>query len=504
MTAVMLREALTLADVLAGTGGTLAVGAPGETSFTGVSIDSRTTSAGALFVAVRGPRFDGHDFLAEAAARGARAALVEREAKAPAGLPLVRVADTTKGLGELARHVRRQAGLPVVAVTGSVGKTTTKDMTAHLLASRGAVLKTEGNLNNQYGLPLTLLRLLPEHTAAVLELGMSAPGEIRALAALAEPDVATITRIAPVHLEFFPSVDAIAQAKAEILEGLRPGGTAVLNGDDPRVRAIGERFAGRVVWFGRGRRFEVSAEDQRGETEGTGPTGRPSSGLSSGNSEKSENGDNREERSTRAARGSDIVLRIAGRSVAVSLPLVGPHFVTSFLAAAAAAHVLGVPIEAMAEAAASLRPARHRGEVRTLGERVVLLDDCYNSSPEALEAAVVALSLLPGERRVAVLGDMLELGESGPALHHERGRALAGRVDVVVGVGPLAKEIVEGARSAGIPTGSLHHFATASEAVPALERIVRAGDAVLVKASRGVRLEAVVDALVARFGEGEA
>jgi len=197
-------------------------------------------------------------------------------------------------------------------------------------------------------------------------------------------------------------------------------------------------------------------------------------------------------------------LRLGARAVDVAMPLAGPHFVTSFLAAAAAAHVLGVPPEAMAEAATSLRPARHRGEVRRLGERVVLLDDCYNSSPEALEAAVVALSLLPGQRRVAVLGDMLELGPTGPALHRERGRALARRVDAVVGVGPLAGEIVEGAREAGLPAGSLHHFATATETVEALSRLVRPGDAVLVKASRGIRLEAVVDALAARFGEGEA
>jgi UDP-N-acetylmuramoyl-tripeptide--D-alanyl-D-alanine ligase len=197
-------------------------------------------------------------------------------------------------------------------------------------------------------------------------------------------------------------------------------------------------------------------------------------------------------------------LRLGALSADVALPLAGAHFVTSFLAAAAAAHVLGVPLEAMAEAATSLRPARHRGEVRRLGEGVVLLDDCYNSSPAALEAAIAALSLLPGGRRVAVLGDMLELGPTGPALHRERGRALAGRVDAVVGVGPLAKEIVEGAQEAGIPAASLHHFATAAGAVEALSRLVRPGDAVLVKASRGIQLEAVVDALGARFGEGEA
>jgi len=493
VTVVARREALHLVDVLAGTGGVLVARVAGDVAFTGVSIDSRTTAPGALFVAVRGPRFDGHDFLAEAAGRGARAALVHREVAAPAGLALVRVADTTKGLADLARHVRREAALPVVAVTGSVGKTTTKDMTAHLLATRGPVLKTEGNLNNRYGLPLTLLRLAPEHTAAVLELGMSAPGEIRALSTLAEPDVATITRVAPVHLEFFPSVDAIADAKAEILEGLRPGGTAVLNGDDPRGRASGERFSGRVVWFGRDRRFDVSAESERVDAP------PPVNGLSPGPSERT---------STRAARGSGVgmrfSLRLGAQAVDVALPLAGPHFVTCFLAAAAAAHVLGVSPDAMAEAASSIRPARHRGEVRRLGERVVVLDDCYNSSPEALEAAAVALSLLPGERRVAVLGDMLELGPSGPALHRERGRALGGRVDAVVGVGPLAREIVEGAREAGLPTASLHHFATAPEAALALDRIVRPGDAVLVKASRGVRLEAVVDALAARFGEGEA
>ena len=469
MNTVALLSALTLADVLAATGGALVAPVAGEPAFASVSIDSRTVEAGALFVAVEGPRFDGHDFLAEAASRGAAGALVHRDSPAPAGLVRVRVADTTKALSDLARHVRREADLPVVGVTGSVGKTTTKDMTAGLLATRGLVLKTEGNLNNQYGLPLTLLRLRPGHTAAVLEMGMSAPGELRALSRLAEPDVATITRVAPVHLEFFPSVDAIAEAKAEILEGLRPGGAAVLNGDDPRVQAIGERFSGHKVWFGRDQRHDVSAEGWRG-----------------------------------TAFGMRFLLRLGGRAVDVAMPLAGPHFVTSFLAAAAAAHVLGIAPEAMAAAAAGFRPAPHRGEVHRFAEDVVLLDDCYNSSPEALEAAVVALSLAPGRRHVAVLGDMLELGPTGPALHHAAGQALAGRVDVVVGVGALAKEIVEGARKGGVPAASLHHFATAADAAAAVESLVRPGDAVLVKGSRGVRLEAVVDAIAARFGEGRA
>ena len=335
----------------------------------------------------------------------------------------MRVASTTRALADLARHVRRATSVPVVAVTGSVGKTTTKDMTAELLGTRGPVLKSEGNLNNQYGLPLTLLRLTAEHRAAVLELGMSAAGEIRALTKIAEPDVATITRIAPVHLEFFASLDAIADAKAEILEGLRPGGTAVLNGDDPRVRRIGERFAGRVVWFGHDRRFDVSAESWRG-----------------------------------TAFGMRFDLRIGGQAVDVALPLAGPHFAENFLAAAAAAHVLGIAPEEVALAATRMRPARHRGELRRLGEGVILLDDCYNSSPAALEAAVVALGLVPGLRRIAVVGDMLELGEAGPELHREAGRALAGRVHVVAGIGPLARAILEGAREAGLAASALLPF----------------------------------------------
>jgi UDP-N-acetylmuramoyl-tripeptide--D-alanyl-D-alanine ligase len=462
----MAAAELSLASVLEATGGRALGPLPAVTAFGSVSIDSRTLESGALFVAIRGKHLDGHDFLAEARARGARAALVERLAAGAGELPLVRVADTTRALADLARHARRAAAIPVVAVTGSVGKTTTKDMTGALLAGLGPVLKTEGNLNNQYGLPLTLLRLESRHRAAVLELGMSAAGEIRALASLAEPDVAVITRIAPVHLEFFPSLDAIADAKAEILEGLRPGGTAVLNGDDPRQKRIGARFRGRTLWFGRDRRFEVSAERWRG-----------------------------------TAFGMRFELRLAGRALDVALPLAGPHFVENFLAAAAAAHALGVAPDAIAEAASSLAPARHRGELLRLAEGVHLLDDCYNSSPAALEAAVVALGLVPGRRRVAVLGDMLELGQRAPALHREAGRSLYGRVDVVVGIGPLAAELLEGARAGGFPGEALFHYADAGAAAPAVAELAAPGDALLVKASRGMHLERVVEALAARFRE---
>jgi UDP-N-acetylmuramoyl-tripeptide--D-alanyl-D-alanine ligase len=463
--ALVAPTSLSLSRVLEATGGRSAASAS-DLAFSSVSIDSRTLEPGALFVAIRGERFDGHAFLAQARARGAAGALVERDVEAPPGLVVVRVADTVQALGALARELRLRLALPVVAVTGSVGKTTTKDMTAELLSGLGPVLKTEGNLNNQYGLPLTLLRLTPDHRAAVVELGMSAAGEIRALTKIAEPDVATITRVAPAHLESFASVDAVADAKAEILEGLRPGGAAVLNGDDPRLARIGRNFGGRVVWFGRDRRFDVSAERWRG------------TGF-----------------------GMRFDLRIGGEAYDVALPLPGPHFAENFLAAAAAAHVLGVPAGRIAEAATHLEPARHRGELRRLGGGVNLLDDCYNSSPAALEAAVVALTLVPGLRRVAVVGDMLELGETSPQLHREAGRGLAGRVDLVAAIGPLSKHVVEGALEAGLPASALLHFEDAQTASPAVASLVTPGDAVLVKASRGMRLEQVVDALVKRFGE---
>ena len=464
----MLEHTLDLMDVVAATGGRLRAGAP-ALRFPRVSIDSRTVEPGDLFVAIKGPRFDGHDFLAAAAEKGALAALVHRDAPAPAGFPLVQVADTTVALGALGSHRREQAAIPVVAVTGSAGKTTTKEMTAALLSRRGPVLKTEGNLNNQYGLPLTLLRLMPEHRHAVLELGMSAAGELRALSGLARPDVAIITMVAPVHLEFFASVEAIADAKAEILEGLGPRGLAVLNGDDPRVHRVGEAFrarGGKVAWFGRDRAYDVSAENWRG-----------------------------------TVHGMRFDLRMGGRTLDVALPLAGPHFLSNFLAAAAAAHHLGLSPEEIAVAAGEMKAASHRGQVLRLGQGVTLLDDCYNSNPAGLDAAVVALRMTPGRRRVAFLGDMLELGPRGPELHREAGERLAGHVDLVVGVGALARELLGGARRGGLAADALHAFQDAAAAAAAAPGLVRPGDAVLVKGSRGVRLEAVVDALVAGFGE---
>jgi UDP-N-acetylmuramoyl-tripeptide--D-alanyl-D-alanine ligase len=465
-TAVAAPLALNWADLVAGTAGRAPSGAPAE-PLTGVSIDSRTLAAGQVYFAIHGPRFDGHEFLHDVMARGAAAAVVHREAASPEGLPLVRVADTTRALADLARYVRRAASIPVAVVTGSAGKTTTKEMTASLLAARGSVLKTEGNLNNQYGLPLTLLRLDAEHAFAVLELGMSAPGELRALSKIAEPDVAVITNVGPAHLEFFASVDAIAAAKAEVFEGLRPDGIAVLNGDDPRLRRIGESLGQRVLWFGRGRGHHVGALNEQA-----------------------------------TPFGMRFDLRLESRSVEVALPLVGPHFVMDFLAAAAVAHALGVSAEAIATAATTLRAVRHRGDVRRLEQGLTLIDDCYNSSPDALAAALEALSLAGPRRRVAILGDMLELGPQGPDLHRAAGERAARSAEVLVAVGPLARGFLDGARRAGMAETALVSFPDA-EAAEAAALLLEPGDAVLVKGSRGVHLESVVEAIVARFGEGE-
>ncbi len=436
--------------------------------FSGVSIDSRSVKRGELFVAIAGPRFDGHDFVEEARVRGALAALVHREVAGATALPLLHVDDTTRALADLGLSVRAAARLQVVAVTGSVGKTTTKEMAAGLLQGLGPVLKTEGNLNNQYGLPLTLLRLTPTHRYAVLELGMSAPGELRALSAVARPDVAVITQVAPVHLEFFSSVEEIAAAKAEVLEGLAEGGTAVLNGDDPHLRRIGRAHPGRVLWFGRDRAFDVSAENWRG-----------------------------------TVHGMRFDLRIDGRTADVALPLPGLHSMMNFLAAAAVAHHLGLELDVMAEVASGLTPARHRGEVLRLREGMTLLDDCYNSNPLAVEAAVGALGLSGRRRRVAFLGDMLELGPGGPALHRQVGGNVARGLDVIVAVGPLAGNFLDGARDSGFDAAQLHSFPDSGAAAKAAAGLARPGDAILVKGSRGMRMESIVEALVAAFG-GEA
>jgi len=426
-------------------------------------LDSRTIAPGGLFFAVVARR-DGHDFVAEAAERGAAAAVVSRDVPFPRPrFGLIRVSDTVAALQALAREVLAEKPRMVVGITGSVGKTTTKDFAAALLAARYAVLKSEGNFNNHLGLALSLLRLEPGQDAVVLEMGMSAPGEIRALAAVAPPDVAVITNVSPVHLEFLKTLEAVAAAKAEILEGLKPGGTAVLNADDPSTPRLAPAWSGRRIFFGRAPGADVRAESIR------------SLGYD----------------------GFDLEIGYGGERRAVRFPFLAEAAVFDLLAALGAALALGLPWEALQRGLASLRPAARRGLAHHLARGIVLVDDSYNSNPRAVEAALRSYGRLPARRRIAVLGDMLELGESSPAYHERAGECAAREGwDILAAVGPSAPSTAAGARHAGLKGGAVLEFATSGEAVPAILALLGPGDLVLVKGSRGIRTDIIVEAIM--------
>jgi UDP-N-acetylmuramoyl-tripeptide--D-alanyl-D-alanine ligase len=447
--------------------GAILQGAPALT-FGSYGIDSRLAGAGELFFALPGRR-DGHDFVGAAAAKGAAGAVVARPVPSPrAGFGLVRVGDTVAALQALARDVLGRRPVKVVGITGSVGKTTTKEFTAAVLGSRFRVLKSEGNFNNHLGLALSLLRLEPGHDAAVLEMGMSAAGEIRALVRIAPPDVAVITNVSPVHLQFFKSLEGIALAKKEILDGAKPGATAVLNGDDPLVAGIAEGFSGRKIAFGYSPRCDVRAEDVR------------RTGLA----------------------GHEFLLRYGPESARVAVPFVNGVYIANILAAAAVALALGLGLDEVRPALLTLRPHAGRGVLVEAGGGVRVYDDSYNSNPRALEAALTGLAALPAGRKVAVLADMLELGDGEKAFHRKAGEILArAGWDVLVAVGPLAAAIAEAAAGAGLSPAAIHRFPDSSAAAAAIRDIVREGDLVLVKGSRGMRTEAVVAALTSRGKE---
>lgn len=431
----------------------------------GYSIDSRALAPGELFFAVRGERLDGHDFVDHALKKGAVAAVVSRDQRPrfPANARLLVVDDSLAALQALGAAVRSSWGRTLVAVTGSTGKTTTKEAIAHLLATRFRVMKSEGNLNNHFGLPLQLLRLEPEHQAAVLELGMSHMGEITLLARLAQPEMGVVTNVAPVHLGFFNSVAEIARAKYELVAGLPAHGTAVLNADDEYVAQFGRDFQGKVVTFALARPADVRAE--RLEDRGTA--------------------------------GSAFDLVAGGQRETVILPLLGRHNVYNALAAVAVALELGVAPAQAAAALATLSPSEKRGEVLQLAGATVI-NDCYNSNPRALDAMVDVLAALPAERRIVVAGEMLELGPSGEELHRRCGLHMAEKgIDLLVGVRGLAQAMVDAAKSAGVEALFLP---SAEEAGEWLAREVHPGDSVLLKASRGVKLEAALEIWKARRG----
>ena len=444
----------------------------------GVSIDSRTIAPGELFIAIHGPRHDGHAFVAAALAAGALAAVVARPrlAEYPEEVrrKLFAVDDTLAALQQLACAVRRSWGRRLAGITGSVGKTTTKEILAALLAARFRVLKSEGNLNNEYGLPLTLLRLEEGHEAAVVELGMSHRGELKRLVEISEPDVGVLTRVAPVHLEFFSSVEEVALAKRELIEGLAgPESVAVLNADDERVARFAEVARGRVVTFGLSREadFRAGAIEDRG------------------------------------AQGTVFDFVSPAERARLELPLVGRHNVSNALAALAAASVWSVGAAEAQRVFPRLGPAAMRGEVLRFESGFALINDCYNSNPVALDAMVDLLAATPRcRRRILAAGEMLELGPRSPEFHRAAGRraAATGKIDWIIGVQGEAASLVRGAIEAGHPESRTRFFASSDEAAEFLAGFAVPGDLVLVKGSRGVRMERIVEAVLARHALGGA
>jgi UDP-N-acetylmuramoyl-tripeptide--D-alanyl-D-alanine ligase len=438
----------------------------------GVSIDSRSVRAGELFIAIHGPRHDGHDHVEAALGRGALAAMVS-EARLGHYPDAVRdrciaVADTFAALKRFARAVREAWGGKIAGVTGSVGKTTTKEILAALLGSRLRILKSEGNFNNEYGLPLTLFRLDETHQAAVLEMGMSRRGELSRLAEIARPDVGVVTRVAPAHLEFFASVEEIALAKRELIEGLNGrDSVAVLNADDPLVAAFAPHAPGRVLTYG-----IANAADFRAEAI-----------------------------EDRGALGSTFVLAEGGKRVRLELALAGRHVISNGLAALAAASVWGIGAVEAHGVLRDLRAPAMRGELLRLGNGAALINDSYNSSPAALHAMIGVLAATPDyRRRILAAGEMRELGQTSPQLHREAGSLAAktGKIDWVIGVEGAAAQIVEGAVSAGVPKAQTKFFSSSEEAASFLSEFVASGDLLLVKGSRGVKMERIVESLLAR------
>jgi UDP-N-acetylmuramoyl-tripeptide--D-alanyl-D-alanine ligase len=374
---------------------------------------------------------------------------------------LLSVEDPLAALQALATAVRKLWGKPLIGITGSAGKTTTKEAIAHVLSAKFRVLKSEGNFNNHFGLPLMLLKLEPEHDVAVIEMGMSHAGEIRALAKIAQPEIGVVTNVAPVHLEFFESLAAIAKAKFELVESLPSGGTAVLNADDEFVSQFGRGFVGRVVNYGIRANADVRAENIR----------------------------------SKGTEGAEFDVLIGDTRQPATLPLVGEHNILNALAAVAVALERGLtPAEAVA-ALATLAPAEKRGEVLQMGNttvgNIIAINDCYNSNPKALQAMVDALAAMPARRRIVVAGEMLELGPASEQMHRAAGQHIAEKkIDILLGVRGLAHAIAQAAGHSGTRA---EFMVTPEEAGQWLAREARDGDVVLLKASRGVKLEKALE-----------
>jgi UDP-N-acetylmuramoyl-tripeptide--D-alanyl-D-alanine ligase len=468
---------MTVGWLAAAVAGRIASGDPDQV-VGNIVTDSRSLQAGDFFIALRGARFDAHEFVAEAFRLGAMGVIVEagatnvgadRKVGPYSGTPaIVEVGDTTVALQDLAHAVREATETKVVAITGSAGKTTTKDTIADFLSESFRVVKNKGNLNNHIGLPLSLMQLRDRPDVAVMELGMNHAGEISRLVAIADPDVRVWTNVGDAHLGFFESADAIADAKAEILELAEPHDVLVCSADDPRVMARASRFAGRIVSFGEAQGASVRA------------TGIEDLGL--------------------VGMRARVATPVGGRLI--ETPLLGRGNLANVLAATAVAVEFGIPLDAIAGRAAGLRPSDRRGAVHRLRGGVMLVDDSYNSSPSALKRALHVIANEPrADRKVAVLGEMLELGAFSTELHRDAGRAAAAAgLDVLFVVGgEPARELGDAAIAAGMPRASVTYFDQSAAAAPPIAAAIRSGDVVLVKGSRGTRTDLIADRIAEAF-----
>jgi len=424
----------------------------GQGLVTGWSIDSRTLRPGDLFFALRGPNHDGHDYVGAAASEGAVAVVVDRQIgdQGTDACPALRVTDVHAALRSLAAWARRRWKGKLVAVTGSTGKTTTKDVIAEMLAVELRTAKSEGNLNNEFGLPLSLLRMADDAQAGVVELGMNHAGEIRALADIARPDVGVVTNVGYAHIENFESIEGIAAAKRELIESLSPGDIAVLNADDPRVAAMRTAHQGRAITYGMSPQADVRAEDVQLAPGGLGFRVGP---------------------------------------VKFESLLTGRHNVSNILAGITVADVFGVAPERLRDRVRALVPGKMRGERQEV-RGITVYDDCYNSNPDAVRVMLDVLRDTPARRRIAVLGEMLELGHWAEALHRGVGDyAVECGVDVLVGIGGAASYILDAAKRKGLGAGAALFFENPVDAGRAVLELAAPGDAILFKGSRGVHVE---------------
>ena len=456
-------------DILKSTGGEALI-SQGSVECRGVSIDTRTISPGDLFVAIRGAHFDGHDFVQDAVDKGAAAVVMEKPIKINKEVPSVKVESTEKALGDMASWWRGRFKVPCVAITGSNGKSTTKEMISAIAGSFGQVLKTEGNFNNLIGLPLTVFRWTEEHKAAVLEMGMNAPGEIRRLTSIADPDIGVVTNVTAAHLEKLRTVEEVAKAKAEIFEAMNHKGTAVINDEDPFVRKMGEAFKGRVVSYGM--RNDSTVQFRHMVSEGLDST--------------------------------ELTFRIEGEERTLNIPLPGTHNVMNALAAFAAGHALGLDIDTMIERFSNFKKMAMRFECVQLSNGVRLVNDSYNANPQSMKAAFRTVSAAKRAGRfIAVLGDMLELGEQASKLHEEVGRSVAKcGVQKLFIYGEHSADVASGAKAEGLRDADIVLADDVSGIGPMLLSYVNAGDVILVKGSRGMRMERVVDFLKREIGTG--